>query len=162
MEEFSVRLCLLVTSEAAPIRSYQHGCPIISWTKMTPIDMPNWTEKSPWGLNPTQRTTGNWGELQEERQSSPGESMPTGCPVPNGSRGDLHISNIIYTELLRDNHLYPVNRSLIKHWLASSQAGSRGGAMRILGEESSVCSHDPASEDARCDCLAEKGTKSRG
>ena len=69
--------------------------------------------------------------------------------------------------MLWDNGLYPVNCILNKHWLASSQAGSIGGTTRqeveagqreqeISGKKDFlVCSHDPATEEARCDCLAE-------
>jgi hypothetical protein len=35
-------------------------------TRMTPTDRSNWTRKSPRGLNPTQRTTGNQGILRAE------------------------------------------------------------------------------------------------
>ena len=29
-------------------------------------------------------------------------------------------------------------------------------------EDSAVCCHDPVTKEARCDCLAEKGTKPHG
>ena len=62
------------------------------------------------------------------------------------------------------NGLYPVNYILNKSWLASRQAGSIGGAMRIgvFWEEDVVHSHDSDTEEARCDCLAKKGTEPCG
>lgn len=57
--EFTVRMCLLATPETTPIKSHWHDCPNMSWKRMTPMSMPNQTGKSPWGLGPTQRTTGN-------------------------------------------------------------------------------------------------------
>ena len=58
---------------------------------------------------------------------------------------------------------------LIRCWLASSQAGSIGGAMvtrqegeawqwEFWEEEVWICSCDPDAADARCDCPAKKGT----
>ena len=66
-----------------------------------------------------------------------------------------------------DNGLYSVNYILNKRWLSSSQEGNIGGTTRLEVEagqweqENSgkkkvlVCSRDPATEEARCDCLAE-------
>ena len=61
--EFAVRLYLLVISEATPIKSHQHDCLNMSWTRMAAMHMPNWTEKSPRGLKLTQKTQvtkGSW------------------------------------------------------------------------------------------------------
>lgn len=41
IKEISVRLCLLVLSEATPIKSQQHDCSNVSSTMMTLMDMPN-------------------------------------------------------------------------------------------------------------------------
>lgn len=46
ISEFAVRLCLLATSGATPIKAHQHDFPNLSCIRMTPMDMPNWTEKS--------------------------------------------------------------------------------------------------------------------
>lgn len=40
--------------------------------------------KSPQGLNPTPRAVDNSGKLEQKRESSPGRSMPIGCPVADG------------------------------------------------------------------------------
>ena len=68
---------------------------------------------------------------------------------------------------------YPVTCILIKGWLASSQAGNIGGATRQEVEagqpeqensekrKESVYSYHSDTEEARCDCLAKKGTKPR-
>jgi hypothetical protein len=46
IRDFGVRLCLLVMSEAKPIESHQHGCPNMSSTRRTPMDMPQWMGKA--------------------------------------------------------------------------------------------------------------------
>lgn len=42
-KEFTVRLCLLIMSQATSITPDWHDCPNVSWARMTPIDMPKWT-----------------------------------------------------------------------------------------------------------------------
>lgn len=60
----TVRECLLEMLQATPIKSHQHYCcPEVNWTVAISADMPRWTGKSPWGLNLTHITTGNWGWL---------------------------------------------------------------------------------------------------
>jgi hypothetical protein len=61
--EFAVRLCLLVTSETALIKSLQHHWPHLSWTRMPSMNTSNWTKRSSWDLSPTRRTTDNWRRL---------------------------------------------------------------------------------------------------
>ena len=73
IREFAVRLCLLATSEATPIKSHQHYCPNMSWTRRTSKSMPNWVGERPQGLNSAQSTTGNWVKLGA-RGSSPGKN----------------------------------------------------------------------------------------
>lgn len=51
--------CLLVMSEATHRKPHWPDWPNRSWIRMTPTDMINWTEKSPGGLNPKQRTAAN-------------------------------------------------------------------------------------------------------
>lgn len=46
IRKFTVRWCLLVTSEATPIMSHQHDCPNVSYTRMIPKNTLDWTEKS--------------------------------------------------------------------------------------------------------------------
>jgi hypothetical protein len=43
--DFTVRLCLLVTSQATPTKSHQHDCPDVSRRK-TPMNMANWMRKA--------------------------------------------------------------------------------------------------------------------
>lgn len=43
-------------SEATPMKSHQHNCLNISWTRTTAINMSEWTGEIPRALNPTQRT----------------------------------------------------------------------------------------------------------
>lgn len=47
--DFSARFCLLVISGATPIGSHQHDCLNVSWTRMMPGNMPNWTGRIPRG-----------------------------------------------------------------------------------------------------------------
>lgn len=44
----------------------------MSWTRMSKMNMPQWMVQSPWGLSPTQMTTGNWAKL------GAGENLPQG------------------------------------------------------------------------------------
>lgn len=44
---FAVRLCLLAISEAAPLKSHKHDYTNVSWTRITPINMPKQTKESP-------------------------------------------------------------------------------------------------------------------
>jgi hypothetical protein len=39
IRESVVRVCPLVTSDTAPMKSYQHGCPNVRWTR-TPVSTP--------------------------------------------------------------------------------------------------------------------------
>lgn len=59
IKKFDVRLYLLVISEVMPIKSHEHECLNMDWTRTTPTDLPKWKLESPWVLNPTQRTAGN-------------------------------------------------------------------------------------------------------
>lgn len=46
IREFALRLCLLVTPEAIPMRSQQHDCPNVSWTRMMPMGRPDWCREA--------------------------------------------------------------------------------------------------------------------
>ena len=63
-----MRLCLLVISEATPIKSHQPDFPNMKRIRMTPKDTPKWTGEILQGLNPTLSTIDNSGNLgmQEE------------------------------------------------------------------------------------------------
>lgn len=51
----SGNLCLLVVSEATPIKSHQHYCLNMNrTTRTTIVDKPKWTGERPWSHNPTQ------------------------------------------------------------------------------------------------------------
>lgn len=52
-----------VTPEVTSVKSHQHDCSNVRWTRRTPTDTPSWMGTSPRGFNPTQRTMGNWGNL---------------------------------------------------------------------------------------------------
>lgn len=61
-----MRLHLLVMSEATPIKYHKHSYPNVQWTRIAPMNMINWVEKSLQdlkGLRPAQRTKGNWEKL---------------------------------------------------------------------------------------------------
>ena len=53
-----MRLRLLKMSEAASVKSHEHGRLNPSWAKTTAMAMPKWMGKSPRGLIATERTTG--------------------------------------------------------------------------------------------------------
>lgn len=61
-----MKLWLLVMSEATPIKSHKHGNPNVQWTRIAPMNMINWMEKSLQDLSPAQRTKGNWEKLRSE------------------------------------------------------------------------------------------------
>lgn len=70
--EFSVRLCLLVISEAIPIKSYNYDCSNASWPRIAPIDVPNRGRKSPQASTihkELQATEWSWrGDLPQKRE----------------------------------------------------------------------------------------------
>lgn len=68
--EFAVRLCLLVMPDTTSIKPHQHDWINVSWTRLTPMEMPKWTGKS---LNSIQRTMHNWGMLGVEEMVFPRE-----------------------------------------------------------------------------------------
>lgn len=51
-----MRLCLLETSEPAPIKFHQYDCPHVSSARTAPLNMPNWIEKGPQDIKPTQKS----------------------------------------------------------------------------------------------------------
>lgn len=92
---FAMRLCFLEIAESMPVKSCQHDFPNLTWTKRTPMSMPNWMGRVSGGPNPTRRTTENWVKFGEEGGppwrvilprgwSSPEKSTPVGCSVLNG------------------------------------------------------------------------------
>lgn len=83
MREFTARLCLLLTSEATPIKSCQHDRLHMSWIRRIPTNMPNWMGIIPWCLNPTQITIDKWVKLGEGEVVFPRKSTPMSYPVPN-------------------------------------------------------------------------------
>ena len=56
IKKSSVRLCLLIMSEAKLISSRQYGCSHMTQTKTPPVDMLTQTRESSQGLSPTQRS----------------------------------------------------------------------------------------------------------
>ena len=61
--EFGVILCPLVMSEATPIKSHQHDCPNVSWTRMRPMDWQTEWEKTPQDPHLSQRSIDNGGTV---------------------------------------------------------------------------------------------------
>lgn len=59
IREFAVRFCPLIMSQAILIKSLQHHCLNISWTRMTLMDMSTWTGTSLQDGKPTQRIIGS-------------------------------------------------------------------------------------------------------
>ena len=72
---------------------------------MALVDVKLDEEKIPQGLNPTQRTIGNQGQLRvgDEMWFSSGKITPIGCPLPK----DIHIQ--IYTYTYEYTHTYTEN-----------------------------------------------------
>lgn len=75
-------MCLLLITEIL-IKSHQHDCPNVSRTRMTSVNMPNWTRKSTRGFNITQRTTGSQGKLGAGDEPFPRKGTTIGFLVPN-------------------------------------------------------------------------------
>lgn len=84
IREFSVRLHVLVMSEAGPLKSHQHDCPNMWWTRMKLKDILTQMVKRPGGLNAVQRTARNWVNLEAKEVSIPGEEHTSCYPVLNG------------------------------------------------------------------------------
>lgn len=61
LKGFAVRWLPGITGSYA-LRSHQYNCPAVSSTR-TPTNTPNQMDVGPRGLNPIQRTTGNWVKL---------------------------------------------------------------------------------------------------
>lgn len=74
IRELTVRLCLLLISEATLIKSHQQDCPNMNGTRVTPTNMPDWWGE---GLTPTR----NYRQL---RKAGGGKSTPADCTVPSG------------------------------------------------------------------------------
>lgn len=98
----------------------------ISWTKMTPMVMPNWTGKHPWGFNSTHRFIGNkwnWGV---------GKSLPISCPLPNSQRWKSILTSSIKSFLCVYVCVYV---TLATVWMYSIFILTGDNEMRYLNKE---------------------------
>lgn len=64
------------------VKSCQHDCWDVSWTRTTSVNMPNWTAQSQRSLNLTKRSIGNWGKLGMREVVLCEKSMPVDCQIP--------------------------------------------------------------------------------
>lgn len=81
--EFAVRLCLLVSSEAAPIKSHGHGHINTNWARMTAMEMPNKIEEAQETSTLCEEEEANEKSWKWERWSSSEKRMAIGFLVPN-------------------------------------------------------------------------------
>ena len=84
IRECAVRVCLLVMSEATPIKSHQHGCLNMSQTRITTKGIPKQAGKTPQAsirhknFRPLKDAKSVSNSLPQRR------STPTGYSIPNG------------------------------------------------------------------------------
>jgi hypothetical protein len=98
--------------------SHRLSTQTLRWTKMTPMNLPEWIQKSPQGPNSALRTKGNWEAWEAGRWSS----TPNGCSGPNGQLWK-HIRVIVYefSRLHIERYMYIIMHVYIQQQLVEKR-----------------------------------------